>query len=159
MQKTIELLKTAIEAEVRSQAFYAKAAELTNDDESRMVFIELADMEEGHAQHLADRFNKGEIARHGDLQSFLDQLGEGEDLIDVEITPFVKDAPIHKVLEFAIRQEEKARDNYLALAERLTDEEDVAYCQTLVTEEEEHAARLQQLLLSLDMDEAERPGM
>ena len=160
MQKTVELLKNAIEAEIRAQVFYAKAAELTNDDESRMVFIELAGMEEGHAQHLVDHFNKGPVAEATDLQAFLDETEADTDkLLEVVETPFVKDGSMDKVLDFAITQEHKARDNYIALIGKMVDSEDRRYCEELAQEEEEHAARLLKLRRSLDMADEERPGM
>ncbi len=41
MQKATKILKSALYNEVKSQTFYSKAADNTNDDESRMVFLEL----------------------------------------------------------------------------------------------------------------------
>ena len=160
MQRTIELLKNAIEAEVRAELFYTKAAELTSDDESRMVFIELSGLEDDHARHLVKWFNRPPISEHTDLQAFLDETEKGADsLLEVDKMPLATGGNMREVLDFAIHQEKKARDNYSALLSSMSDAEDCAFCTELVTEEQAHADRLIQLRNSLDMDSDDRPGL
>ncbi|MBF0469912.1 MAG: ferritin family protein [Gammaproteobacteria bacterium] len=160
MSQTLELLKQAIQAEVRSELFYTKAADQTEDDEARMVFIELAGIEDGHARHLVERFSQGATATDVDLHAFLrESEAAGESLLTVEETPLLTEGNMEEVLNFAIAQELKARDNYQQLLHRLSDSEEQKLCQALITEEQNHANRLEQLINSLEMDEDERPAM
>lgn len=160
MQSAVEILKTAIENEIRSEVFYTKASELTQDDESRMVFIELAGLEDNHARHLAERF-KGEAAKGQlDLDAFVDEVGRRADqMLSVDETRLITEGSMAEVLEFAVGQEERARDNYRSLAAQLEDPADRAFCEALAEEEQLHAERLLQLRRSIDMDPDERPDL
>ena len=53
-----EVFKMALYNEVRSQLFYQKAAEITDQDESREWLSCLATMEENHARQIAERIAK-----------------------------------------------------------------------------------------------------
>jgi rubrerythrin len=160
MQHTIELLKNAIEAEVRSQAFYRKASQLTEDERSRKVFIDLTEMEDNHAQHLVDRLNQGEIAAACDLQAFLNETeARANQLLEVIKTPFIKQGNMAQVLDFAINQEIKAQENYAALRDRLSDPDARQFCAQMVAEEGAHAEHLRKLRRSLETDHQEHPGI
>lgn len=160
MEKAIEILKNAIEHEVCAGMFYQKAALITRNDESRMVFLELSQMEEGHAQRLAARFSVTGIAAQFDPVAYLNELeAEAEELLTVEENAVIQGGDMAQVLEYAIRQEERARDSYRALAGHFADPEDCGYCRELAQAEQQHLERLTRLRNSLEMDMEERPDL
>ncbi len=158
MEKAIEIFKNALELEVQAELFYEKASELTKDDESRMVFLELADMEDGHAHRIVERFKDTDFGKMFDADSWLEEV-EREDnkILDVEAIDVIAQGDMKAILKYAIRMEEDARDNYKRLAERFTDPDDIAYCSDLAEEEQKHVNSLHDLLRSIDMDPEERP--
>ncbi len=160
MEKAIEIFKNALELEVQAELFYDKAAELTNDDESRMVFLELSDMEDGHAHHIVTRFKDTEFGTLFDADKWLEEV-EHEDnkILDVVAIDVIAQGDMKAILRHAIKMEEDARDNYRRLAERFSDPDDVAYCTDLAEEEQKHVNSLLQLLRSIDMDPEDRPEL
>ncbi len=160
MQKAIEIFKNALELEVQAELFYEKAAELTNDDESRMVFLELADMEDGHAHHIVARFKNTAFGEMFDADEWLDEV-EREDnkILDVMAVDLIAQGDMKAILKHAIRMEEDARDSYKRLSERFSDPDDIAYCSDLADEEQKHVNSLLQLLRSIDMDPDDRPEL
>jgi rubrerythrin len=158
MEKAIEIFKNALELEVQAELFYEKAAELTNDDESRMVFLELADMEDGHAHHIVERFKDTDFGKMFDADGWLVEV-EREDnkILDVEAVDVIAQGDMKAILKYAISMEEEARDSYQRLSESFTDPDDVAYCADLAEEEQKHVNSLRDLLRSIDMDPEDRP--
>jgi len=160
MEKAIEIFKNALEMEVEAEIFYEKAAEITDDDESRMVFLELSDMEDGHAHRIVERFKSTSFGQLFDAESWLKEVeDEGSKTIEVKVTDLVNQGDMRAILKAAIKMEEEARDNYKRLAESFTDPEDVAYCNDLAAEEQQHVNSLTQLVRSIDMDPEERPEL
>ncbi len=160
MQKAIEIFKNALELEVQAELFYEKAAEMTTNDESRMVFIELADMEDSHAHRIVERFKGTAFGQTFDADAWLQELErETSKILPTEANELVSSGNMQAVLDFAIKMEEEARDSYKHLAEIFTDPEDKAYCADLAQEEQEHIDAVLQLRRSLDMDEDERPDL
>ncbi len=160
MEKAIEIFKNALEMEVEAEIFYEKAAEITEDDESRMVFLELSDMEDGHAHRIVERFKNTPFGQAFDAESWLKEVEEeGSKHIEVKVTDLVDQGDMRAILKSAIKMEEEARDNYKRLSESFTDPEDVAYCNDLAEEEQSHVNSLRQLLQSLDMDPEDRPEL
>ncbi len=159
MEKAIEIFKNALELEVQAEFFYEKAAEITDNDESRMVFLELADMEGGHARHIARRFKDTGLGKLFDADAWLDELESETGKLPIEVDSMIANGDMHAVLDFAIKMEITARDNYQNLSEIFTDSEDKAYCADLAKEEQEHINALTQLRRSLDMDPDERPDL
>jgi rubrerythrin len=160
MEKAIEIFKNALELEIQAELFYDKAAELTKDDESRMVFLELADMEDGHAHHIVERFKHTEFGKMFDADKWLLEV-EREDnkILDVEAVDLIAQGDMKEILKYAITMEESARDSYKRLSEKFTDPDDVAYCSDLAEEEQKHINSLLQLLRSIDMDPEDRPEL
>ncbi len=160
MEKAIEIFKNALEIEVQSELFYEKASELTNDDESRMVFLELADMEDGHAHHIVERFKHTDFGKMFDADAWLKEVErEDEKILDVVATNVIAQGDMKEILKYAISMEESARDSYKRLSEKFTDPDDVAYCSDLAEEEQKHVSSLLQLLRSIDMDPEDRPEL
>jgi rubrerythrin len=160
MEDVVDLIKHAIENEVRAKAFYASASELATEGESQMVFLELVDMEKGHAQLLVDRFG-GFLGEHGvDAAAHLAELeARVERSLEAEEVALLEDAEMGPVVEFAIRMEESARDNYLTLAKRFSDADLIDISRDLAAEEQNHFDMLSRLRSSMDTPSEERPGL
>ena len=74
MEKVVDILKHAIENELKAKVFYTQAADITSDGESQMVFMELTGMEDDHARLLVDRFGDLLQAKGFDARSYLNEL-------------------------------------------------------------------------------------
>ncbi len=160
MEKAIEIFKNALELEVQAELFYEKAAEMTTDDESRMVFLELADMEDGHAHRITERFKDTAFGKSFDADAWLQELEvETAKILPTEASKLVASGDMRAVLDFAVKMEEDARDSYQHLADIFSDPDDKAYCADLANEEQAHVNAVLQLRRSLDMDENERPDL
>lgn len=158
MEKAIEIFKNALELEVQAELFYEKASELTDDDESRMVFLELADMEDGHAHQIVNRFKHTDFGKLFDADAWLKEVEREDDkILDVVAVDVIAQGDMKAILKYAIKMEEDARDNYQRLAETFTDPDDVAYCADLAEEEQKHVNSLLDLVRSIDMDPEDRP--
>jgi rubrerythrin len=160
MEKAIEIFKNALELEVQAELFYEKAAEITNNDESRMVFLELADMEDGHAHRIVERFKDTPFGQAFDADAWLQELErETAKNLPMEANELVTSGDMRAVLDFAVKMEEDARDSYQHLADIFTDPDDKAYLTDLANEEQQHVNAVLQLRHSLDMDAEERPDL
>ncbi len=160
MEKAIEIFKNALELEVNAEIFYEKAAEITDDDESRMVFLELSDMEDGHAHRIIERFKNTPFGQAFDADSWLKELETtSEKNMEVKVSDLINQGDMRAILESAIKMEEEARDNYKRLSEKFSDPDDIAYCSDLANEEQKHVNSLMQLLRSIDMEPEDRPEL
>lgn len=160
MEKAIEIFKNALELEVQAEMFYERAAEIADDDESRMVFLELSDMEDSHSRRIVERFKKTSFGKEFDADSWLQELEqETGKILDMQADELITQSDMREILNYAIQMETTARDNYQRLSERFTDAEDIAYCSDLAEEEQKHINALTQLLSSIDMDPEERPRL
>lgn len=160
MEKAEEILNNAIKHELHAEIFYSKAAELTENDESRMVFLELSGLEDDHSRRLVERFEKSPLARHIDLRAHLDETeAEMKHRLTLEETDLIRHGDMAAVLDFAIAREQEARDNYQALALSLEDGDDCDFCTEMAKEEQRHVDILTQLRRSLDMEPEERPDL
>lgn len=160
METPTDIFKQALQNEVHSSAFFAKAAELTKDDASRMLFLELSAMEDHHAEHLVEKGQKAPCNHGVDLVGYLKQL---EHSVDAAIPPeemaVIENGDPKEVLRLAIGLEHKAMKTYAKLAEEATDLEVKSYCLDLVKQEAGHENALTKLLHSMDMDPEDRPGL
>jgi rubrerythrin len=160
MEKAIEIFKNALEMEVQAEIFYEKAAEVTEDDESRMVFLELSNMEDGHARRIVERFKKTAFGSAFDADKWLYEVEREDDkILNVEISDLIAQGDMRAILESAVKMEEKARDSYRQLSERFSDPEDIAYCSDLADEEQKHVNSIMRLLNSIDMEPEDRPEL
>jgi rubrerythrin len=160
MEDVADLIKHAIENEVRAMAFYVSASELASEGESQMVFLELIDMEKGHADLLVDRFGAF-LAEHGvDAAAHLAGLRASvERVLNDKEKALLEEAEMGPVVDFAIQMEEAARDNYFILAERFSDAELIDISRDLAAEEQKHFDMLSNLRSSMDTPPEERPGL
>ncbi len=160
MKKVVDIVKLAIANEVRAKVFYAKAADITSDGESQMVFIELTEMENGHAELLVDRF--GVLLQHEgvDGAQYLATLAEDtERTLGVEATDLIVRGEMRAVIEFAIGMETRARDSYIELRDSLTDVGLQAVCEDLAQQEQQHHDMLSALRVDVDTPIDERPAL
>ena len=154
MQAAIELFKTAILSEVKADLFYSTAAEITEDDESRMLFLELASMEDDHAQALVNRVKKAPCGKEFDGAAYLKDLETSQTAsINDDDKEFIKNSSIRDVLAKAISMENEASETYAKLAEASEDAEVKKYCLELKMVELAHARKLTNLLNSMDMED------
>lgn len=158
MQNVVEVIKLAITNEVRAKTFYARAADLAQDGEAQMVFIELIEMEDQHARRLVDGFG-GVLAEAGvDGGAFLDDLEANVDAtLDQDQIKLLEDQEMRPVIDFAIGMEAKARDAYLDLKTRVETDELQALCQELADEEQRHFDSLTEARIGADAPPEERP--
>ena len=160
MKKALEILKNALEQEVRSGVFYEKAAEVAQDDEARMVFLELADMEGGHTRRIVEQFKNTDFGDTFETEAWLEELErESIDDIRMEADDVVAKGDMRDVLKYAVQIEEVAKNSYQRLCDTFTDPDDREFCGMLANEEQGHLNEINRLLQSLDMDEDERPEL
>jgi len=160
MKTVSDLVKKAIEHEVNASAFYDQAAEMTNDDEARMVFLELVDIEDGHCQDLIKIFSKNSALSEYDIQGYYEELSDSVKAnISLEELRSIKNSGLRDVLEMAVAFEQKAVQTYSGLIEHLPDQELKMFCAKLLEEEKRHEKTLSTLLDNLDMDMEEHPAL
>jgi rubrerythrin len=160
MKKAVEIFKHALEQEVRSGVFYEKAAEVAKDDEARMVFLELSDMEGGHVRRIVERFKDADFEDSFAAEDWLDELErESMDTIQMETDDVVAKGNMRDVLKYALQIEVASQNSYQRLCDAFSDPEDKEFCGMLADEEQGHIKEINRLLQSLDMDEDERPEL
>jgi len=116
MKSIIELIKKAIEHEVKASAFYDKAAEMTQDDEARMVFLELVDIEDGHCNDLIQMFAESGPMSEFDIKGYYENLMDSvETHIANKELKTIKNGGLHDVLRMAVKFEQTAVDTYTRL--------------------------------------------
>lgn len=160
MQAAIQFFKDALRHEVKASIFYNKAAEITRDDESRMLFIKLAGMEDDHTNLLVDKVKNAPCGKAFDVNAFVTELDSNTPAaISPEEAKVVETGSLREVLELAIELEQTTHKGYEDLAKEAVDFDVKAYCQELATEERKHIQELTNMLNALDMPEDDRPGL
>ena len=160
MKKVVDLVKVAIENEVKAKAFYARAAQIASQGESQMVFLELTEMEDGHAKLLVDRFGPLLYAEGTEPRPFLQRLETTVvNAPDGEEYALIERGAMRPVIEFAIGMEARARDAYRTLGAQLTDPDLQALCEDLAREEQKHHDTLRTMRVSVDMEIEDRPAL
>ncbi|MGN7610620.1 ferritin-like domain-containing protein [Magnetococcales bacterium HHB-1] len=160
MDTVIDLVKTAILHEVRAGSFYSQAAEITKSDEARMVFLELAGMEDDHAQRLVKNAQKDAALEGFDAMAFLksEDTPEKKKLSKRE-KAIIATGDMRAILNFAIQLEVEAEATYLKLAKKGKSSAMQEFCRDLAKEEAEHKRALEKVRNNLDMDAADRPAL
>ncbi|MBF0187177.1 MAG: ferritin family protein [Magnetococcales bacterium] len=160
MKNVDKLLKAAILHEVKAGAFYNRAAEVTNNDESRMLFLELAGMEDDHAGGLVKSAKKDPALQRLDAEAMLkDAMNSTEGKISKKEEDTISSGNLKEVLEMAIGFEKEAEETYRKMATKAKDDNFKAFCEQLCKEEAGHKNSLTTLLNNLDMDIEDRPAM
>ncbi len=160
MKKVADIVKVAIENEVKAKAFYARAAQIASQGESQMVFLEFTEMEDGHARLLVDRFGPLLLADGTEPRPFLQRLEDTVvNLPAGEEFALIERGEMRLVIEFAIGMEARARDAYRTLGAQLTDPDLQALCEDLALEEQKHHDTLRTLRVSVDTEIEDRPAL
>lgn len=158
-EETIKLFKKAIASEIMAGAFYTQASETTQNDEARMIFLELASLEDDHAQELVNAFQKDVEKTVFDAQGYLDTLLKQETPVNTEQSNTILNGTGKEVLSMAIDLERAAKELYDRLADEVVQPEMKRFCLELSKEEGKHLQQLTDLLDSLDMDPSERSAL
>jgi len=160
MPTPIDVVKKALFNEVRSQAFYRLAAEVTDRDDTRVLFMELGELEQGHAREIAERIAGPPLSLSFDARAYIDELEAG---VDVLVPPAdeatVRSGNLKAVLKLAKRLEVESRDVYRDLAKRAEPPALKAFCEELAHLEEGHLEEIRRLERSLDMPDEARPAL
>ena len=160
METVFDILRTAIDNEIKAQVFYAKASEMTEIGESQMVFLELTEMEKGHSQLLVERFADVFQEAGFDAEAYVEKReAETEEVLTLHENEILSRGQVHEALQFAIDLEAKARDAYLGLVERVPEEAKRDVLKELAAEEQMHYDMLSKALTSMDTPPEERTGM
>lgn len=160
MQEITKILKAALFNEVKSGTFYTKAAEITDENDSRMLFLELSGKEDDHARLIVKKLEGTPYAKEFDLEAYLNYLeSTNESPFSAEESKTLKSCDIKKVLDLAIGQEKKALEIYLNLEKKAVDPELKSLCHELVQEEKGHLNSVTTMRLSLNISEEERPAL
>ncbi len=155
-----DVLKNALANEVKAAAFYNLAAKVTPDDETRMLFIELAGMEDGHSRDFLEKATGTELAEGFDAEAYLDELEKDmEEQAETAHNDLFESGDMNAVLDFAISMESHARDTYQVMASMVENPAIKKFCSELAEEEEEHRKMLELAKTSLSMELEERPGL
>lgn len=153
-----DVLKNALANEVKAAAFYNLAAKLTPDDESRMLFIELAGLEDDHTREFLEKAKGTELVDGFDAEAYIAELEKNMDESAKSAhNKLFESGDMASILNFAIGMETQARDTYQVMAELVENPAIKRYCLELAGEEEVHRKMLVQAMTSLVMDEEDRP--
>ncbi len=160
MEEATKILKTALFNEVKSRTFYRKAAEITNDDESRMVLLELSEKEDDHARYIINRVKNTSYSKEFDLEAYLRYLeSTNESPLSLEELKALQACNMKAILKLAISLEKKAMEIYVDLGKNAIGPDLKSLCHELGQEEKVHLNSVTSMLLSLTMDEEERPPL
>ena len=160
MTEVINAVKTALKNEIRTELFFRRAAELTERDDSRMVFTELAELEEQHVNQLAGRISGSSLSDGFDAPAYVTRLEETMGTsISADDAFAVRSGDVKTVIRLAEGREANVRDDLLFLA-READDTGVKILYTALSQlEDEHLDELKRMELAIDMPDSERPSL
>lgn len=160
MSNLIDVFKKAIADEVKASIFYRLASETTEDDQARMVFLDLVSMEENHAKELISRVKGTSLLEGWDVESYLKEVESTTSVaIFDDIAPIIRRGNTKTILELARNIEVNACKNYETLVAKSTEKALKDFFSDMVNEEKSHIKQMEFLLLSLDIDEQDKPGL
>ncbi|MCP4342937.1 MAG: ferritin family protein [Desulfobulbaceae bacterium] len=160
MSTASDVLKNALANEVKAAAFYNLASRITVDDEARMLFIELAGLEEDHAREFLKKAEGTELLEGFDADAYLAELEKDmHEVAKSSHSEMFEKGDMTEVLNFAIDMEAHARDTYQVMASMVDNPAIKRFCNELAAEEESHRKMLDQARTSLAMDEEDRPAL
>jgi rubrerythrin len=160
MSDLVDLFKQALRNETKAHTFYRLASELARNDESRMLFIELAGFEERHATQLVEMARAVQFDEPWDATAYLDELESDThaSIPDRELH-IVLDADMTKVLKLARDMESSAMKTYRNLADDVSDGMIRDYFVSLADQERRHLEHVERMALALDMDDSDRAAL
>jgi len=154
----IEGINKGIQAELASYVFYRKALDVTKDDRIKEILEWLAGEEKQHYKLLETQHDSlirsekwvtyNDIMRSEDLPNIDEHMEEVHDAyldeVDENITP-------KRILEIGLALEERARDLYADLAEKMEDPKGKETYEYLVRFETGHVAKIQKLMKDMGL--------
>jgi rubrerythrin len=160
MSNLIDVFKQALRNETKARAFYRLASEVTQNDESRMLFIDLAGFEENHARQLVEMSQGVDFEQEWDADAYLDEL---ENDIHAGIPEHelnaIHNSDMIEVLKLARQMELSSMTTYRTLAAGVTDTTLRDYFSKLAEQESQHLAEVERRALALDMDDSDRAAL
>lgn len=160
MSNLIDVFKQALRNETKARAFYHLASEVTQNDESRMLFIDLAGFEENHARDLIKMAGGVNFPEEWDAEAYLDELEEDTHagIPDHELKA-IHDSDMATVLKLAREMELSSMTTYRTLAAGVADQTLRDYFNKLAEQESHHLAEVERRALALDMDDSDRTAL
>jgi len=160
MTAFVDTVKTALKSEVQSELFFRRAAELTSRDDSRIMFMELADLEERHVHDMAERVSGTRAGQGFDAPGYVTGLEATLGVIVSDDEAYaVRSGDVRTVIRLAKGREADMRDSLLFMAREVEDTSSKSLYTALSQLEDEHLDELKRLELSIDMPDAERPAL
>jgi len=143
MQTLLDAFKLALFNEVKSRAFYRRAAEVTRYNDARVWLLSLAGLEEDHAHAIARRVGSDGFAAGFDALRYLDEL---QDTLESVLTPeeeaIVAEGERPAVFDLAKSMELTASEIYHAMAQGIDDPELAQFLLSLSRQERGHYEEL-----------------
>jgi len=152
MQTLLDAFKLALFNEVKSRAFYRRAAEVTQYNDARLWLLSLAGLEEDHAHTIARRVGEDGFAAGFDAHGYIEGL---QQTIDSVLTPdeeaIVLDGERSAVFDLAKAMELTASEIYHAMAEGIDDPELARFFFSLSKQERGHYEELLKIEHTLEL--------
>jgi|GEM_PF-4228349 len=160
MQTLLDAFKLALFNEVKSRAFYRRAAEVTRYNDARLWLLSLAGMEEDHADAIARRVGEDGFAAGFDAHGYIEGL---QHTIDSVLTPdeeaIVLEGERSAVFDLAKAMELTASEIYQAMAEGIDDPELARFFFSLSKQERGHYEELLKIEHTLSLVAGEAGGV
>jgi len=160
MTEFVDAVKTALKSEVQSELFFRRAAELTVRDDSRVMFMELADLEESHVHNMASRVAGTQLSQNFDAPGYVTRLEATMGTsVSADEAQAVRSGDLRTVIRLAEGRETDLRDSLLFLAREVDDTSSKSLYTALSQLEDEHLDELKRLERAIDMPDTERPAL
>ncbi len=134
-----ELLDTAIDREIASEAFYLGAQKMTEDPGALTLLKELAAREAQHREWVKGLKDGSGKTKFGKTRAQVD-LKIAEGLVEPALTA---DAGLQDVITIALKREQGSIEFYSRLKHALEDDQARVLCEKIQHEEENHKHRLE----------------
>jgi len=152
-QTVLDGLNTAIQAELAAYVFYKKGMNTTKNEKLKGLLADLASEEKDHYKILERQYDnlvRSEMwVAYNDimLKPGLPDMDEKmEDVHDEYIDEISDKTPPMRILEIALMLEERARDFYTDMAEKVDDPKGKDMFKYLSRFENGHAAKIQKMM-------------
>jgi len=159
MQTLLDAFKLALFNEVKSRAFYRRAAEVTRYNDARLWLLSLAGLEEDHAHTIARRVGEGGFAASFDAHGYIDGL---QDTVESVLTPeeeaILLEGERSAVFDLAKAMELTASEIYHAMAEGIDDPDLARFFFSLSRQERGHYEELLKIEHTLSLVAGEAGG-
>jgi rubrerythrin len=157
MNTLLDAFKLALFHEVKSQAFYTLAAQVTRYQESRVWLLALAGLEEDHTRSLIRRVGDREFAAGFDAHGYIADLQRSiEAVLTREEEAIVREGERQALFDLAKGMELQAHENYLAMAEEAMEPELAQYFRSLAAQEHGHYEELLRIEHTLSLVAGDR---